>query len=91
MVSKYGDWLNEIEVCVLPTCAATRSHEAQRPAAEPSTSTQQHQLRKDFEDCCKRSKRRRLVELSKVDSSAIAIHGTTCPLLNKRSSFMGWK
>ncbi|GBP69394.1 hypothetical protein EVAR_54813_1 [Eumeta japonica] len=70
MVSKYGDWLNEIEVCVLPTCAAAGTHDTQRPAEEASTSTQ-HQHRKDFEDCSKRSKRRRLAELSKVDSSAI--------------------
>ncbi|GBP33310.1 hypothetical protein EVAR_30898_1 [Eumeta japonica] len=62
MVSKYGDWLNEIEVCVLPTCAAAGTHDTQRPAEEASTSTQ-HQHRKDFEDCSKRSKRRRLAEL----------------------------
>ncbi|GBP86636.1 hypothetical protein EVAR_81936_1 [Eumeta japonica] len=44
IVSKYRDWLNEIEVCVLPTCAAAGTHDTQRPAEEASTSTQ-HQHR----------------------------------------------
>ncbi|KAI8421117.1 hypothetical protein MSG28_008210 [Choristoneura fumiferana] len=65
----YGDWLNEIEVCVLPTCAAAGSHVTQPPAAEASTSTQQHQYRKDFEKCSKRPKRRRLAELTEFTTS----------------------
>lgn len=65
LIAKYGDWLNEREICVLksrPLREVTNS-------ANPSTS--QHQHRKKFEDCSKRTKRRRLADLAKVDDSAV--------------------
>lgn len=66
MVTKYSDWLNETEVCVLSTAAR---HNYVRQDDIPSTSGQQH--RKDFMDCSKRSQRRRLAELAKADNSVI--------------------
>lgn len=65
LIAKYRDWLNETESCVLKT----RVLREVTNSASPSTSGHQH--RKEFEDCSKRTKRRRLAELAKVDDSAV--------------------
>lgn len=64
MVTKYSDWLNESEICELSTAAHDNT---QQPAVSDLPSTSGQQYKKDFMDLSKRSKRRRLTKLAKVD------------------------
>lgn len=65
-MQKYSDWLNEIECVEL---ARSNRQCIQENAIQPGPSCGRR--RKDFPKLSKRSKRRRLAELSQVDDSAV--------------------
>lgn len=67
-LNKYLDWLNEIECVEL-----VKGNEKciQKNANQPGPSCERGRPRKGFSDLSRRSKRRRLAELSQVDDSAV--------------------
>lgn len=70
LIEKYADWLSEVEYIDVTQSIEQRISQ-QNDNVEPSPSSSRGRPRKNFNESSKRTKRRRLAELSNLDKSAV--------------------